>query len=201
MMSEQLSVTRRVALVVAVLAMGGGVFLTPALGGPWFVALAATGLGIGWRYVPGFWRTILAGLVGGLVAGLVILGPGFRLSMRVVAVLDPVRRPELSFEGTMFIMIFIGVIVGGIFGVLGALLRRVFDWPSRVGAMVIGAMGLSAMIADPGLRGELFELGAGPWVNLPMFGAVFFGYARVADRVSAWFVARRKRAASVMAEV
>ena len=61
------------------------------LGPGWSMAVLLMGIGAGWLLVPGFWRSSLYGAIGGVVAGLLILGPGLRIAMRVVAIVDPVR--------------------------------------------------------------------------------------------------------------
>jgi MFS family permease len=49
------------------------------------------------------------------------------------------------------------------------------------GVMTIALVGL--MLLDTGLRSEFAELGAGPWVNIPMFTAVVYGYGLFANRL------------------
>jgi len=146
-------------------------------------AVLVVGIGTGWLLVPGFWRVMWHGAVGGVVAGLVLLGPGLRIAMRVVSILDPVRSPEFTVAGTMVIIIGIGVMMGGIFGVIGGLARRGFDIPSRVAGLVPALLVALLIGLDNELRGEIVELGAGPWLNVPMFGVVALGYGAVWARV------------------
>jgi hypothetical protein len=102
----------------ALLFIGAIPLAVPELLGPvWSMAVILIGIGAGWLLVPGFWRSSLYGAIGGVVAGLLVLGPGLRIAMRVVAILDPVRSPEFTVGGTMFIIIGVGVMMGGIFGV------------------------------------------------------------------------------------
>lgn len=149
----------------------------------------------GWRYVPGFWRTIGGGLLGGAIAGALILGPGFRLAMRVVAILD-IRRVEFTLGGTFFIIVGVGVILGGALGVLAALLRRGLGWsgPIMAGVMTVGLVGL--LLLDTGLRSEFVTLGAGPWLNIPMFTAVAFAYGLYANRLIDRLQAKTSRRAT-----
>jgi hypothetical protein len=135
-----------------------------------------------WWIAPSLWRIIGAGLLGGAIAGVLILGPGFRLAMRVVAILD-IRRVEFSIGGTLFIIVGVGAIIGGILGFMAALLRKGFAWSGLVmsGVMTIALIGL--LYLDTNLRSELVTLGAGPWLNIPMFTAVTFGYALFANRL------------------
>src|SRR3970282_1587260 len=107
------------------------VAVSEPLGPVWSVAMVLIGFGAGWLLVPGFWRSLGHGAIGGGGGGLRVLGPGLRIAMRVVAILDPVRSPEFTFGGTMFIIIGVGVMMGGTFGVIGNLARQGFGIPSR----------------------------------------------------------------------
>lgn len=147
--------------------------LGPMVGIPFLLAAVV----IGWRLLPGFWTTLLAGVAGGAVAGLFVLGPGLRLAMRAVAILDPGRNPEFTWGGTLIIIVFVGGISGVIFGVLAALLLRVAPRTLSVGVVISGMMGM--LLAPGELRAEFVELGAGPWVNLPLFTAVVTAFAWV----------------------
>lgn len=163
----------------------------------WSIAVFLIGVGAAWLLVPGFWRSNLHGAIGGLVAGLLVLGPGLRLSMWVVAILDPIRSPEFTLDGTMFIIIGVGGMVGGIFGLFGNMARRGFGIPQRA-AGIVPALLVALMIGlDTELRGEIIELGAGPWLNVPMLGAVALGYgalwALVITRLEARSVRKKAR--------
>jgi formate-dependent nitrite reductase membrane component NrfD len=96
--------------------------------------------------------------------------------MRVVAILDPARTPNFTWEGTLHIILFVGGVAGALFGVLTALLRRITTPRVAVTVVVITLMGLLVAPEEP--RTEFIELGAGPWVNIPMFIAVVtsFGF-------------------------
>lgn len=152
--------------------------------GPIGVGLVLAAALIAWRYIPRFWVTVLTGLIGGFVAGLLILGPGFRLSMRVVAMMDPFRAPEFSPGGTAFIIVGIGGILGAIEGLGGNVLRRALSIESSlVAGTIVGLLFIAGLLVSPGdIRSEFFELGAGPWINIPMFTvfAVAFGVAAMA---------------------
>jgi hypothetical protein len=153
------------------------------LGPVWSMAVALIGVGAGWLLIPGFWRSCLHGAIGGVAAGLLALGPGLRIAMRVVAIVDPVRSPEFTVGGTLFIIIGIGGVMGGIFGVIGNVARSGFAAPP-VAAGLVPALLVMVMIGlDSELRGEIVGLGAGPWLNIPMFGAVAVGYGALWTRV------------------
>lgn len=147
------------------------------------IAAVVLGIGAGWLLIPGFWRSALHGAIGGVVAGLLALGPGLRIAMRVVAILDPVRSPEFTVGGTMFIIIGVGVVMGGMFGVIGNVAVGGFGIPSGAAGLVPAFLVMLMIGLDGELRGEIIGLGAGPWLNIPMFGAVAVGYGVFWTRV------------------
>jgi hypothetical protein len=166
-------------LFLAAIPVAGSEQLGPA----WSMAAFLIGIGAAWLLIPGFWRSSLHGAIGGVIAGLLVLGPGLRIAMRVVAIFDPIRSPEFTVGGTMFIMVFIGVILGGIFGLLGNVARRGFGIPPRAAGLFPALLVMLMIGLDSELRGEIVELGAGPWLNIPMFGAVAVGYGALWTRV------------------
>lgn len=181
-----------VLLVAAILLAG-----SEQLSSSWSIAVLLIGVRAAWYLLPGFWRSIFYGAIGGVVAGLLVLGPGLRLAMRVVAILDPIRSPEFTLGGTLFIIVGIGAIFGGIFGLFGNVARRGFGIPLRV-AGVVPALLVALMIGvDTELRREIIELGAGIWVNAPMFATVALGYgamwALVVGRLEARGVRKKAR--------
>jgi hypothetical protein len=131
----------------------------------------------------------------GVIAGALILGPGFRLAMRVVAILD-IRQVEFTLGGTIFVIVGVGVIFGGVFGITAAFLRRGLAWSGSIMAGVTTAAIIGLLLLDTGLRAELVDLGAGPWLNIPMFTAVVFGYGLFANRLIDRFTTRRPRSAT-----
>jgi hypothetical protein len=165
-------------LFIAAIPLAGSELLGPV----WSVAVVIVGIGAGWLLIPGFWRSSLLGAIGGVISGLLVLGPGLRVAMRVVAMVDAVRSPEFTIEGTMFIIVGIGVVMGGIFGVFGNVLRIGFNIPSRAAGLVPALLVMMMIGLDSELRDEIIELGAGPWLNIPMFGAVAVGYGAVWTR-------------------
>lgn len=153
-----------------------------------------------WRFVDGFWRIAISGFVGGAIAGLLILGPGFRLAMRAVAMMDPVHPEEFTLGGTLFIVVGIGAILGGVQGVTAHLARRAFGMSSAVLAgSILAAMQMTMLTFFSGdLSRELFDLGVSPWINIPLFGLVAWGYGvaamAVADRAEEAMFSGRRRA-------
>lgn len=133
----------------------------------------------GWRAIDGFWLIGLSGLVAGAAAGLLILGPGYRLAMRIVAILDPTRAEEFSVEGTLFILIGIGLILGALNAATFSLPRRAFGVSSPVvaGGMLATVQMLLLTFASGELSEEIFELGLGAWVNIPLFALFTFAFA------------------------
>ncbi len=151
-----------------------------------------------WRYMSGsFWRSVVAGLAGGAVAGLLILGPGFRLAMRAVALMDPIHPQEFSIGGTAFIVIGIGMIMGGVQGVTAQVARRALAIDSAVvaGLILAGIELVSLVFFSGDLSQEFFDLGISPWVNIPLFGVFAVGYGiaamAIADRVELKLMSRR----------
>jgi hypothetical protein len=76
----------------------------------------------------------------------------------------------------MFIIIGIGVMMGGTFGVIGNLARVGFGVPSRAAGLIPALLMALLIGLDAELRSEIVDLGAGPWLNIPMFGLVAGGY-------------------------
>ena len=170
--------------VVAAVILAMQDVLIPAIALPLLAAAAA----LAWWLTVGFWNTVAFGLAGGVIAGALIMGPGFRVAMRVVAIMDPIRTPEFSVGGTFFIVVGIGGILGGVMGIVGNLIRKAASIASVVIAgVVLGAFEMTILLIDSGLREEFFELGGGPWVNILMFAVFAFGYGiaavRIADRL------------------
>ncbi|MGH8873264.1 MAG: hypothetical protein ACRDWS_14980 [Acidimicrobiia bacterium] len=177
--------------VVAVCAVGSGLSAI-LFGGPiWVVSLIA--LVVGWRYVPGFWRIVGLGALGGAVAGTLILGPGFRVAMRVVAILDPVRNSEFTLEGTFFIVLTVGSMLGGLIAIGGGLIRSGFRLSGSVTAIIMTLVIMGLLLSGSDLRSEFVDLGAGPWLNIPMFGSVVFLYALAANKLIDRIAARRAK--------
>ncbi len=163
------------ALVVA-LAIPGALVAGEAVGPIAALAVIALGVVLGWRLVPRFFLTLVAAGFAGAVAGATIIGGGFRIAMRVVALLEPSRVPEFTIEGTLFIVIMIGGIFGGILGIVASFARRGFGVGRIGGTLVAAGLVMGLILIDSETRGELFELGIGGWLNIPMFGLIALGY-------------------------
>ncbi len=183
----------RSALLLALLigfplfAILNGIFLTNIVVG--FVGMAilvAVGVNalIHVRRVP---RLVLSGLVGGGVAGLVALGAGLRLAMRVVSLTG--GRREVSADGTMFLLI-AGAMLGAIIGLTLAGVLRL--WRGRgwvIGTILMVFFG-SLLLVGSDTRSELQHEGFGIWLNLPMFLGAFLLYGVLAVRSIRWVEAR-----------
>jgi hypothetical protein len=165
------------------------------------VIIAVASLGFAWWLIPHFWPTFLRGAAAGAIAGVLILGPGLRIAMRVVAIVDPVRRPEFTIEGTMFILVGIGVIFGGLFGAVTAPIQDAFDMDWRMAAVLPAALVMALILSADDLRAELFELGAGGWMNLPVFAGVALAYGLVATRIIHRLTTRRREPASALIDL
>ncbi len=136
--------------------------------------------------VPPWGQTILFGIGAAGIAGLVVLAPGFRLAMRIVAIQDPFRQTEFSVPGTIFIMIFIGLIVAVPLGLIGAVLNRLLPRPVTI--LIMTVLGMALVAADSVILEELTNLGWGPLMNVSMFAGVFLLYAIVDLRLLSRFM-------------
>lgn len=170
----------------------GVLALGAAVGGSVVGGVAAVGLLLllfygGRKWIPGFFRKLGRSVFAGALAGLLVLAPMFRLAMRIVNVFEPSRPFEFSVGGTMFILMFIGVIMGFVIGVSVLFLRDGLDSSRVVTSLLTGGLVLALLLTNPEFRTELLELGAGGWMNIPMFGlsAVLYGWALQAlyDRI------------------
>lgn len=194
--------TARRAATIAATSIPAAIFVGDAVLGPvGAVAILGMGVAIGWKHVPGFWRQALRAALGGGLAGLLVLGPGYRLAMRVVAILDADSTPEFSVEGTIFIIVGVGAMFGGIVTLWVTLLTRAWDASRRTAATVLVLVTMASLFADSETLRELTELGAGPLVNVPMFVAVTVGWALLADRWARPDGSEREDAAVPLIEV
>ncbi len=147
------------------------------------------------RAAAGFAGSAFRGAVAGAVAGMLVMGVGFRLAMRVVAISDPNRTPEFSAGGTAFIVIGLGLMLGAFAGGYLGGLRHLLGL-ERVATAVIATVVLTPILfGDSEIFEELVELGLGAWVNIPMFVSIVFAYGwaqdGVARRLDRWAAAKR----------
>ncbi len=149
------------------------------------VAWLFIGLGLlfGWKLVPRFLSTLVSAGFAGAVAGGVIIGIGFRIAMRIVALMEPSRIPEFTVGGTMFIIVGIGGIFGGIFGIVASFARKGFGAGRIGGTLLAAGLVMAFILFDSETRGEILHLGAGGWLNLPMFGLIALGYGYVSQLI------------------
>lgn len=149
--------------------------------------------GVAWRTTSGLWAKVGLGAAGGALAGMAILGPGFRLAMRVVAIVDPRLVPEFSVGGTMVIIVGVGAIAGGVLGVVGNLMYDVgHRRPPLYSGVVVGMLVVTILLANPGIREELTALGSGLAMNLTMFGAASVLYGVAAMRIMVHLASRTR---------
>ncbi|MGH8985182.1 MAG: hypothetical protein ACRDY6_15065 [Acidimicrobiia bacterium] len=107
-----------------------------------------------------FLRVVAIGVAAGAASGVLVLGCGGRLVMRILAATSGDRAQgllteaeervgEITFSGTFGFVVFIGIF-GGIFGALVYLLvRRWLPGPAWVSGLVIGMLGLGFARLDP----------------------------------------------------
>ena len=132
---------------------------------------------------------VTVGLTGGIVAGVVMLGAGGRLVMRLLAVTaGPDAQGviteadqtvgEITLGGTMGFIGFFGIAVGALLAFVYMLIRRWLP-RGRGGGAVFGLLLLLALAtrADP-LRPENpdFDLVGPDWVAVLAFSAIVLGY-------------------------
>lgn len=158
-----------IGMAVGALLSGGGLGGVLSLAAPVLAVVAA------WRFVPRFWRKLGAAVLAGMLAGVVVLGPGLRLAMRAVAIADPNKTPEFTVGGTIFIIIMLGAIFGASFGVVVVFARIGFQIQRGTAGLIGAGVVLSTLMAIPDIRRELMDFGLGAGMNLPLFG--FVGYA------------------------
>ncbi len=128
-----------------------------------------------------FARIQVSGMVGGVVTGLLVLGGGLRLAMRLVVLTDDVREPVFTTE-TAFI-IFFGGVVGLAMGPVIAVAQRLWTPSNALIGAVVAALSMAMFLISPDLRTELFNEGAGPLLNIPLFTATFFAFGASSNDV------------------
>ena len=185
--------SRRVVGIVLLLSLplsvaGGELSGLGEIGGT--IALAALALGA--VRMPGFFSSVFRGGVAGGIAGIAVLGVGMRLAMRLVAIADPVRATEFTLEGTLFLVLIFGGMFGAITGIWARASADALERPALAQALAFVAVA-AILVGDSEVRSEFVEVGAGVWVNAPMFTAVVLGYAITFHRLSGW---RRVEAAA-----
>lgn len=130
-------------------------------------------------------------MLAGLIAGIVVLTPGFRLAMRAVAIAEPTRQPMFSLDGTLVILLTVGCLAGAVVGAIGAVNIEVRRLRPGASWAFPALLMMALLFLVPDLRRELMTLGAGPWANIAMFGMVSAVYGWLATRLMTRFGARR----------
>lgn len=179
-MSWQLKALATAGVLIAGLSMGD--ILAP----PWGLLVVLTLVILLWRMHDGFLKTLVGGLVGGAAAGILILGPGFRVAMRAVALMDQARPEEFTVGGTLFIVVGIGAVLGGLSGAIVNLVRKAFGIRSAVvgGLMLATTVMVNLTFFSGDVSRELFDLGISPWINIPLFSVVALGYGIAAMAIA-----------------
>lgn len=149
---------------------------------PVSLAVLAFAAVLGRRATPRFLRVTARAAIAGAISGLLVLGPGFRLAMRVVAILEPVRAPEFSLGGTVLVVVGFGGVVGVATGVFASLVARGLGLTHTGLALLASVPVMAMLILDSELSRELLELGAGGWVNVPMFAGVSVAHGMAVAR-------------------
>ena len=111
-----------------------------------------------------------AGLLTGGLWGLLILGGGSRVAMRLVALIMGIP-PSATATGTLGLLL-MGGFVGGILGVLYALITRWLPWHWRTNAAILSIL-LAAVALQPFVGERTGEASlAPPWIGAPLFVAL-----------------------------
>jgi hypothetical protein len=169
----------RIAIVASPAALIAG-----AVGLPWLRIVLPIGTLALWvlvlAYVRRLPRLLLSGLIGGGVAGLVALGAGSRLAMRLVSLLG--ARREMTIEGTSFLLL-MGLIFGAMVGVSIAAALRAWPGARRTIGTIVGLALFAGITLDSVAFNELMHDGAGGWVNFPLFLAFPMAYGWAATRL------------------
>lgn len=111
-----------------------------------------------------------AGLLVGGLWGLLIFGGGSRVAMRLVALIMGIS-PSATAAGTLGLL-FMGAFVGGVIGVLYALLASWLPWRWRTNALLLGIF-FVAVALQPFLGERTGEAAlAPPWIGAPLFVAL-----------------------------
>ena len=195
------SVNSKAKWASAIAAVGIPVSLVVAADSPPVGFVVLLGLvAAGTFSIPNFGWLMRAGVFGGAAAGLLVLGPGLQVVMRIVAIMDPIRQPEFSAGETGFIVLSAGF-MGLVFGAGIALIRDAFQVSGVVVALLAAAGGMTVFLAGAELRGELFGLGAGAWVNIPMFAVAWGLYGLAAVSTIGRFGRRSTQAPSARVDV
>jgi hypothetical protein len=141
---------------------------------------------------------VLVGAIAGLLAGALVIGPGARLAMRLLAATSPDARGmiteaqevvgDISVDGTLALMIFGGILAGLGGGIVYALLHRAL--PHGVpGGLVFGLVLLVTVATrlDP-LRSSNpdFDIVGLGWLAVTVFGVVILLGAGFGAAAAGW---------------
>lgn len=170
-----------IALLVAGLA---GAVAPMVLGGGFVVPVLLPLLIGAFVFVRRFARVIVSGVAAGVLVGAVVLGGLLRLAMRIVALTDPVREPELTTD--TFFIIFIFGVFGLMIGSALAVVERLWKPRAVYVGLTTGVLGIGMFLMASDLRHELFNEGAGPFLNIPMFTFAFVAFGWTLAVAVAW---------------
>ena len=152
----------------------------------------------------GLFRHIAAGGFAGLIAGLLVGGVGGRVFMRIAGAASGTRGSgriteagfivgEVTVIGTVFLVLFIGILTGIVGAVMYLAMRPWLGWAGRWRGVVFG-VGLFALtsatsdLMNPDNR-DFSILGNGPLL-VAMIAALFVGFGVVTDEAFRWLDAR-----------
>ena len=130
-------------------------------------------------------RGAAIGMVGGVIAGPLVLGFGGRLAMRILAATSDDRVQgrltdaeervgDITLDGTLGIVVFVGLF-GGIFGgLVYMLIRRWLRGPAWRAGVVVGLLGLALVAPGETLDPDSvdFQILSPRWLGVVMFVAL-----------------------------
>jgi len=119
----------------------------------------------------------------GLIVGVIILGLGGRLAMRLVALVIH-QVPHLGTGASLGILL-IGGILGALAGAAYGFMLQPWwpDWKTTKGVLFgSGLFGVLAVLQPPAIRAEVEAARAYWWAIIPLFWAVCVGYSLVLVR-------------------
>lgn len=174
---------------LAVLVLAGTIFMTFASipDGPigLWVAILVGVAWFAWKVTGNLWPAVARGAAGGAVAGVLILAPGWRAAMRIVSIMEPTSQSVFSISGTLGVIAGAGVLIGGVMGIIGALIGLAAESRSRRAmGTILGALVTGFLVVHPDLGQEFAHRGGGLWINLLLFGVVAISYGLLAMAVT-----------------
>lgn len=117
-------------------------------------------------YVRRLPRLLISGLLAGGGLGLIALGGGMRVAMRLVALSG--GRREVSLGGTVFLLVG-GAMIGAVTGLGIAAALRAWPKAGRIPGLAVAGFLYLGIVVDSETFQEFLHEGFGGWMNFPLF--------------------------------